>query len=258
MARGFEVTTGLVIQQGLFEDSATNKHKLGTRMQLADGRVFFYAKNGGTTAVAGNCQEALVAVANHTNVALNAAVDIGGKEVTLIDGGTEATDNQYREGYFFVTDGTGEGHGYKVKSSIATSGSASDLLTLTLYDPIRVALVASGTSEGSVMYNPYYGLIIQTGAATNTVGIAPFAATASYYYWLQTFGPCFVLNSAAISTIGEPLVNHTTNGSVGYNFHTITSQEASTYRTVYETLGSAYGQIGVDTEYTPIFLRIAA
>jgi hypothetical protein len=227
-------------------------------MQLADGRVFFYAKNGGTKAVAGNCQQALVAVANHTNVALESAVDIGGKEVTLIDGGTEASDNQYREGYFFVTDGTGEGHGYKVKSSIATSGSASDSLTLTLYDPIRVALVASGTSEGSVMFNPYYGLVKQAGLAVNTVGIAPFAAVASYYYWIQTFGPCFVLGSADISTIGEPLVNNDTDGSVGYNYYTITSQESGDHRQVYEDLGSAYGQITVDTEYTPIFLRIAA
>jgi len=206
--------------------------------------------------VAGNCQEALPAVANHTNVNVVAAA-IGSKTLSLVDGGTAAAANQYREGWAFITDGTGQGHGYKVKSNIATV-SASDPLTLTLYDPIRVAVVASGTSEGSVMYNPYYGLIKQATPANNTVGIATYVATALYYYWIQTYGPCFVLNSAAISTIGEPLVNHTTDGSVGYNFHTITSQAAATYRTVYETLGSAFGQIGVSGEYTPIFLRIAA
>jgi hypothetical protein len=220
--------------------------------------VFYYAKNGAVATVAGNCMEGLVAVAHHTNVNMEAAVDIGKKVVTLIDGGTTAVLNQYREGWFFVTDGTGEGHGYKVKSNIATSGSASDSLTLTLYDPIRVALVASGTSEGSVMFNPYYGLIKQATPAKNTVGIATFVATGLYYHWIQTYGPCFVLNSAAISTIGEPLVNHGTDGSVGYNFHTITSQAAATYRNVYETLGSAFGQIGVSGEYTPIFLRINA
>lgn len=44
--RGFETTTGKVIKQGLFEESATANHNVGTRMQLADGRVFFYATEG--------------------------------------------------------------------------------------------------------------------------------------------------------------------------------------------------------------------
>lgn len=258
MVRGFEVTTGLVIQQGIWESSATAKHKLGTRMQLADGRVFYYSLNGAVAGVAGNCMETKAAIANHTNVNFTAAYAIGATTVSLEDGGTAAVANQYAEGWFFVTDGTGEGHAYKVRSNVATSGSAGDNLTMTLYDPLRVAVVASGTSEGSVTFNPYYGLIKSATVTNMVVGIVNFVATASQYFWLQTWGPTVVLNSADISTIGEPLTVHTTDGSVGYNYNTITSQAATDLRNKYETIGTALGQIGVSGEYTPIFLRCSA
>lgn len=255
MARGFEVTTGLVIQQGIWEDSATSKHKLGTRMQLADGRVFYYALNGAAAGVAGTLHECLPAVANHTNVNFAAAAAIGATSVGLVDGGTAATANQYAEGFLGVQDGTGEGHYYKVKASSATA-SASDTLTLTLYDPIRVAVVASGTSEGSAIYNPYYKTVKAATVTNMVVGLCNFVATASYYFWLQTWGPAIVLGSADIATIGEPLTVHTTDGSVGYNYATITSQATQVRANTYTEVGTALGQVTVSGEHTPIFLRI--
>jgi len=258
MARGFEVTTGLVIQQGLFEDSSTSKHKLGTRMQLADGRVFYYAKNTATTGVAGNAQECLPAVANHTNVNMTATYAVGATVVSIESGGTVAAVNQYREGWFFCTEGDGMGHAYKIKSNVATSGSSGDNLVITLYDPLRVGLTAGASSQGSAIYNPYYGLKIATTEANNIMGVMNYIVTSAYYYWLQTWGPTVVLGSAAVSTIGEPLTAHGTNGSVGYNFLAITSQGDQTVRFPYAEVGTALGQITVSAEYTPIFLRCSA
>lgn len=257
MARGFEVTTGLVIQQGLFEDSSTAKHKLGTRMQLADGRVFFYSKNGATAGVAGTLMESLSAEANHENVAFESAAAIGATSVTLVDGGTAATANQYAEGYLWVNDGTGEGHYYKVRSNVATSGSASDSLTLTLYDPIRVAVVASGTSEGSVMFNPYYGLIVATTEAKSPAGVVNFVVTANYYFWLQTYGPCVILSGAA-GTIGQMAIPSATNGSVGYYYYAATSDVTATVEPAYTNIGNYMAVDQEATEYTPVFLRLAA
>jgi hypothetical protein len=88
------------------------------------------------------------------------------------------------------------------------------------------------------------------------VGLCNFVATANQYFWLQTWGPSVVLNSADISTVGEALTVHTTDGSVGYNYQTITSQEAGDIRFAYDSVGTALGAIGVSGEYTPIFLRI--
>lgn len=253
MARGFEVTTGLVIQQGIWEDSSTAKHKLGTRMQLADGRVFYYTLNGAAAGVAGTLHECLAAAANHTNKNVSAAA-IGAKSIDVTVGATAVTANQYAEGFLGVQDGTGEGHYYKIKSN--TACSASGTTTVTLYDPIRVATVASGTSEASLIYNPYYKTVKAATVTNMVVGLCNFVVTASYYFWLQTWGPAIVLGSAAIATVGEPLCVHTTDGSVGYNFQTLTSQFASDVRFAYTPVGTALGQITVSGEYTPIFLRV--
>jgi len=251
--RGFEVTTGLVIQQGIWEDSSTAKHKLGTRMQLADGRVFYYALNGAVAGVAGTLAECLPAVAGHYNVNCSAAA-IGDQSINVTITSTAATANQYAEGYLHVQDGTGEGHYYKIKSN--TAASASGTVTVTLYDPIRVATVASGTSEVSMTYNPYYKLVKSATVTNMVVGIYNYVVTASYYFWTQTWGPAVVLGSAAISAVGEPLAVHTTDGSVGYNYQAITSQAEVDIRFAYERVGVALGQITVSEEYTPIFLKI--
>lgn len=251
--RGFEVTTGLVIQQGIWEDSATAKHKLGTRMQLADGRVFYYALNGAAAGVAGTLMEGVASTAGHFNVNTTAAA-IGTKTVTLSITSGAATANQYAEGFFYGVDGDGEGHYYKIKSN--TAASASGTVTCTLYDPIRVALVASGTSEVGMFSNPYYKVVKAATVTNMVVGLCNFVATAAYYFWLQTWGPAVVLGSAAISTVGEPLTVHTTDGSVGYNYQTITSQAAEDIRFAYESVGVALGQITISAEHTPIFLKI--
>ena len=82
MARGFEVTTGLVMQQGLFEESSTAKHRLGTRVQLADGRVFYYALAGEGLAQGKICIGALNND-THQELAIAAVTVADDKSVTL-------------------------------------------------------------------------------------------------------------------------------------------------------------------------------
>ena len=83
----------------------TQIHPYGTRMVLPDGRVYYYGQTDGAQTAGAICQSA-VGVANHDmDLATNTA-SAGDKSVTVTVGGTAATEDQYKDGYLYVNDGT--------------------------------------------------------------------------------------------------------------------------------------------------------
>jgi hypothetical protein len=245
--RGFEVTTGLVIQQGIWNESSTAKHKIGTRMQLADGRVFYYAQANGALA-AGKLCTSPVAVANHIEILTAAVAAIGAKAITSLDiGATAMTANQYAEGWLQTNKVTGLGYSYKIKSH--TSASSSGAVDVVLYDPIQVATDA--TTEFSFIYNPFAEVIVQATITEPPCGVPLFVVQDNYYAWLQTWGVCALLCGGTDAS-GMRLVAHTTDGSVtGYT----TASEATSPHTS-PHVGYAYGTVGVADEYKPVMLQL--
>ena len=227
--------------QGLFEESSTQKHPIGTRRPLEDGRVFVYAKNGSAALAAGKLCVAATVVANHVNISVAAAAAIGDKTVTVTLGATAATADQYKDGFMVVNDATGEGHQYKIRGHAAADASGS--LEVNLYDGIRVALTTS--SEVSLLKHPYDSVVISaTDQADLAVGIPPIAVTADYYFWIQTWGPCPALADETL-TIGKLITIGT--GVAG---------AVELYDAAAEQIVGVACQAGVDTEYRQVFLKI--
>lgn len=166
-------------------------HKIGELAVLPDGRKYRFALNGAVALAPGKMTQGPVLIADHTNKAVSAAATIGSLTVSLTLGGTLVTANQYAEGYLNVNDATGEGYYYKIKSHPAADASA--VLTVTLYEPIKVALVAS-TSEVSLVSSNFSGSLVAATTLTNTPsGVPNVTVAASTYYWAQTGGACACL-----------------------------------------------------------------
>lgn len=224
-------------------NDASPSHKIGERIETADGRMFRYCYAGATALVPGKVYDAPTQVSNHTNIAVAAAAAIGATSVTVTLGATAATLNQYAGGYLVVNDVTGEGYTYAIKSNPAADASASLVLTLEADDPIRVALTTS--SEVSLVPNPYNGLVIHaTTEVAIPVGIAVTAITANYYGWVQTHGVVSALHNDN-TAIGQSVVasDTTTAGGVEVGDG------------ILPVIGYAIAT-GVATEYNPIFLTI--
>ena len=184
--------------QGLFEQSTTEKQKLGTVRKLSDGRVFVYAKVGAVDLAAGKLCQAPVQVADHLNIAVAAVVPIDAREVTVTLGATAATKDQYKDGFLYVNSGTGVGCAYKIKAHPAAD--ASTFLKVSLYDKIRVALAT--TSKVTLFSNPFNGTIVHPAPTTAAlVGIPQIVVTAAYYYWSLVKGmtPCLIDGTPAIN-----------------------------------------------------------
>jgi hypothetical protein len=198
--------------QGLFEESTTQKQRLGTVRRLSDGREFVYAQMGATNAVAGQVYQARVPViANEANLAAaNANVGDRVANVTMGDTTLANTANALAEGYLWASSGGANGHAYKIKSHPAIAANANGLITL--YDKLRSSNWA--TTKVSLVPHPCKAVIVAVANLTAVpVGVATFVVTANSYCWLQTKGPCAVETDGTVIA-GDKVVIGSANGTV--------------------------------------------
>lgn len=239
------------VNQGIYEESVTQKAPLGTRMDLGDGRVFYYAKN--STAATNLCAGKLVGsaiIATQREDAISAAILIGAKEFTFEDQSIGIAADQYAEGYLTSVDHTGEGQTYKIRGNEAISSGESG--TFWLYDPIVTAL--DTTSDIIVAPNPFYGTILVPDDVIFCLGAPLIPVNTSYYYWVQTWGPIAILindskggttpecqltvdaagqadgGARCVATSGVPGAQ-----TIGYNIFDSTNLVATEYHLVYLT-----------------------
>jgi hypothetical protein len=197
--------------QSIYKQSVTQKEKLGTVRYTEDGRCFAYARAGAVALAAGNLTQGPAPSANANNEAFSASQSaaIGATSLTVTFGGAVTADF-YKDGWFWVNDATGEGHVYRIKSN--TAGTAD--VNVTLYDPIRVALVAS-TSEWSAIPNVQNLVIaIPTTLTSVPAGVPLIPVDINYYFWNQVKGPCPVLVNGTV-VIGNQVGLHDAAGSIG-------------------------------------------
>ncbi len=181
--------------------TSTQRHKLGTRMAFANGKVFRYCLVGGTEIAAGRIVQAPATVAAHDmDLAVSSAAAAGATTVTV---GTSltVTKDQYKEGLMYVNDAAGEGTTYDVKSNTAVSGAVGLVVTLDEEDGLSIALTTS--SLVGLTYSMYDQVIVQPTTLTNIIaGVSPTTMTADYYGWLQTWGYAAVLMQG-VAVVGD-------------------------------------------------------
>jgi len=228
--------------QGILQESSTQKAMLGQRLAMNDGRIFHYALNGAVALDPGKLVQSKADATVDKNVV---AAAVGAFTVTVV---TSSAVTDAAEGYFFVNDGTGQGQMLKIKSSAANASTATST-DCTLYDPINVAVVASGTSQAGIAYNPWDDVVIQNGNTNGLnfcCGVPIIPVQASYYFWCQTWGLCS-LWQAGTNVIGSH-VGQDVDGAGGACLLASGSVE--------QEFGITYGSVGVDTEYRLTFLTI--
>ena len=130
-----------------------------------------------------------------TPPSLNTA-SVGDKSLSVTLGGTAATEDQYKDGYVYVNDGTGEGHIYKIRQHDAINSSAAG--TINLYDGDAIAVAFEDATIVGLAKNPYKDFIVYPTTSTgHAVGVAATDFDDDDFGWLQTWGPAAVLCDVA-------------------------------------------------------------
>lgn len=240
-------------------EHASRMPYVGQRICYEDGRVFRFAKAGGTITAGA----LVVAVPNEANIAATyfgaaaGTAPIGGEggaigdyKVRLTDDVSGVTADEYAGGYLNITDATGEGFQYRIKGNEAT-GSAGTGFLVTLYDPIQVAL--DNTSVGTMVANRLDGVVVHTpanygGTATQAcVGKAAVAATSGEYFWVQTWGEALIKAGAGTFIKGAPIQLAEDDAGSG--------QVPVATENRIQVIGVAL-EAAADTVWGPVFLQI--
>jgi len=183
------------------EDSTEQKHPVGTIGITNDGRTYRYCQAGGTALEPGTMCIAPDITTNHEDLAVNTFA-VNDKEMSITLGATAITGNEYQEGFVNVTDASGQGIMYKIKSCPATAQSTA--VTVYLEEPVKV--VAEADTTVTLYRNKYRDVLVSDGTQDDLpVGVPNVEIAANAYGWLQTGGPCSILVDANDSTVGKPI-----------------------------------------------------
>ncbi len=206
---------------------------LGSRWQTADGRELVIASNAATALVPGVLAQASAEVTAHQKLTVAAAAAVGTFTVSVTNGSTVMNVNQYASGYLVVASGSSI-LGQTLRIASHTAGTNAGTITVTLEDPIQIALTTSTTV--SFLDNQYQNVIISpaTTATGAPVGVTLYPVPASVaptynattgalvtagtpqYAFLVARGFTGCLIDSTVTNVGYPLgVSKTTAGTLG-------------------------------------------
>lgn len=197
-------------EQSVYEESSTQNYRCGTKLEYPDGRIFRYARDGGSGLSKALMTETEVDYAYcdaETQSTYGTSANVGDIEIDL-DVTTAGTwpDNEWAGGVLVNTSGTATciGDIYKVVASQINSADDT-LMRVQLETPIRVAWDAS-----SVIYmlkNKWRNVNVTTTTVVGTpTGIPLIDVTANYYFWAQTGGLCpCIVDDGETAVAGQPI-----------------------------------------------------
>lgn len=191
-----------------FNTYLTEQWPVGTLMELSDGRLFRFFENGGTALATGKLCQMPVPGANFDELALPSALTVGQKTISITNGATTVTKDQFKGGFLRIEDDAGEGHNYKITGNDAeAAGSAA--FNVYIAAPGILVACSTATTVGLLM-NPYRDVIIHPSPATaKLVGVTCCAVGANRFGWLQTKGVAVCL-AEGTWVINERLIDSAT------------------------------------------------
>lgn len=226
--------------QGILEESATQKHPLGALRFTENGLSYQYAK-AGEALVPGKVGQLADGVANHVKQAFP-AIAAGTKRLSLVVGNTLVTENQYKDGFLQIYDGTTTGVGmqYEIESNTACAGNGTTIVTLK--EPLKYAVTAA--DYYSLLTSPFASITQNASLAHGFGGVVPRPVTSGYYFWLQVGGLGCCLNGGN-TTLGAGVVPSATEGALKTQPDGALDSAPVGYTTSFA---------GVDTKYCPVII----
>ena len=191
--------------------STSQKHKLGTRMQIAD-REFVYASSGEAITV-GKLVMGKAGTAGHQVDLAVSAQSAGGTVVTL-SGSLTITLNLYKDGWLIFNDVEEEGHFYRVKSNTAVSSATGCEVTIDEEDGLVAAITTS--QQVGLYENPFKAVEAHDA---NDVDHAPLGWTCAdiasgSYGWLCVKGFTAALVDGTPAAGGPLIASNGVDGAV--------------------------------------------
>ena len=227
--------------QGIYEISSSQRERLGLLRILSDGRKFRYAKAGAANLATGKLACAAPIAAAVVNAACPIAA-VGSRVLSLTISSATYIQDYFAGGYLQIND---TGAQYEITGSTAVV--ASTAITVSLEDPLKVALTAS--KEFTLVHSPWMAVVeLASGTLVGQpAGVSPVDVTAAYFYWAQTGGMACCLEDGTPAA-GQMLCPGTTAGALAIM--------STTFNPLIPFVAYQGQIVGVNAQYKPVFLVI--
>ena len=220
--------------------TTAKKHKLGTRMQIAETE-YVYA-SAGEAVLAGQLMESAAIEADENDDLAIATVAAGETAITVTFGGA-VTLNEYADGILYVNTGGGAGAGFRYRIKGNAAGTAV-VVTIDHEDGLITALTNGTDVVGAA--KPLTSGVLQSNTTSvgACVGVTMNDIANGSYGWLQVRGQGVCLIQG---TPGVGLGLMRSNGTTGAVELADGSQQV---------IGAMGRAAGVDTEHLEVYLNI--
>jgi len=185
--------------QDIYAESKTPKYPIGMRY-ARDDRVFRYCRAGSVLKASYGAYNANIPRGPEGDDFVIGAGEGGAAgSKTVVASVATVTEDQYAEGYFVFWPTPFRV--YRIRSNTATNGSGD--VTFTLYDKL-VAAVEAG--DACAIYHNIYSKAVWPSTHSgfmSVVCLPVIDVQNTYYFWGQTWGPCFGLVAGGSDFIGK-------------------------------------------------------
>jgi hypothetical protein len=199
--------TGQTALQGVQTQQATKNCSIGSRLVTFDGRVFRYSRANASTVLNSDLLAQTVTAQHmgYTTIAASVAagvsqvvVDFGASDGAAGDGALAA--NELENGYWICFPHSENSINRLITANTAIAAGGGEV-TLTLNKPLPVALVVD-VDHCEAICSPYWRVKASTTGDVNKafIGLPSLAAAVNTYFWLQTWGPCWVAPQANVGS----------------------------------------------------------
>lgn len=180
----------------------------------SNGKAFRLAL-AGETLVVGDIYQGPVIDTQFNEMTPAAAAAAGSREVTITNGTTTVSANQFDGGTIVVAVTPDIGSEYTIIGH--TTGTSGATLTFYLDRPVRTAWTTS--TRVTLRRSPWSGVVKAATTLTASVaGVALVAATSGQYTWLQTKGVAAVYSDSSTFAAGSDVgVPGAAAGQIGVN-----------------------------------------
>lgn len=206
----------------IWEAGTTQKYTLGARIVYPDGRVFKYAKAGGTLISGQGCKayheqhiSYAVLPAAAAAGATTMSVTVGAHDGSIATHDGTLVANELAGGYILIfhkaTTNKVTLRRILTNTAVASGGGTT---VITIDDPLPEAVAVTDACE--CMASPYLDVVAANNENTCVVGVPTMAATVGQYLWIQTWGICWMAPHAEVGTginVHEAFFN--SDGSLG-------------------------------------------
>ena len=204
----------LLSREQVISQSSTQKAPLGTRGKTVDGRVYKYAKAGSTDLVKGELVQGPEGMARWGDATLSyfstqwltfdGTTEYSDTEMsstysnvfltTTKDSGLTVTADYFKEGFLWIkSTSTESGQMVRIKTHAADSSGDTPMFKVYFEDDEYFSEVVDSGSVVAMQKNPYDSVVVIPAEGERTsapLGVPNRNVSATYYFWLQTWGPC--------------------------------------------------------------------